>query len=407
MQRILLCIGMISATVQAETCPVRSTNDVVSCVVANHPNVLDLDSELKVTEAGVEKANQRPNPSLSSEFAIKNQGDLRVGAGYTHIIERGGKLDARLNLARSEIEVSRSKIRGEQERVALEALDRLFAISQINETCELIHEILAIYNSGLAKYNNQQFLSPEIEVERDILKVAREEMMSRESINNSEKAEHKKWLAKALGHELPEDEKLWVPKVDNWKDMPSTGGTESAQSIYNHAKLTETLSKITVEESTAHSDIGVGPVVEIEREDTEWKAGIGVGFSMDLPVYHRNEGAILVARKENEAAQLRWKRQKDLEQANLEILQEKYQNAVTRLTEIEQNKQAKRLHDIIDKRSKSGLFRPQTIIEAHRQLVESLERKQEIELIAVNAKWQMSIINGTLVPGKDSSNEKH
>ena len=106
----------------------------------------------------------------------------------------------------------------------------------------------------------------------------------------------------------------------------------------------------------------------------------------------------MVARKQAEAAQMKFQRQRDFEQANLTLLQEKYTNAVTRLEELEKNNQSKRLHKIIDQRSNSGLFRPQTIIEAHRQMVESLERKQEIELIALSAKWKIAVINGNLIP---------
>ncbi|MBP7864004.1 hypothetical protein KA183_20130 [bacterium] len=398
MRRILLCIGMISTLARGESCPIRTTDDVVACVVSNHPNVLDLNSELLVSEAEIEKARQRPNPNLSSELLAKNQGDILLGASYFHTIERGEKLEARLGLANTGLEVSRSKIRNEMEQVAIETLSRLFAIAQIDESCELIHEILSIYDSGLAKYNKQQYPSPELEVERDILKVAREEMLSRESINNSAKLEHISWLKLALGQDLPKDEKVWVPGSGFWKKSNEAQVNPSSQSIINESYAKEAASRIALEEASAYSDIGVGPSVEIEIDDNEWKAGIGIGISIDLPVIHRNEGAILVARKQAEAAQMKFQRQRDFEQANLTLLQEKYTNAVTRLEELEKNNQSKRLHKIIDQRSNSGLFRPQTIIEAHRQMVESLERKQEIELIALSAKWKIAVINGNLIP---------
>jgi outer membrane protein TolC len=396
---------MISAVAlgQAKDCPIQSTDDVVLCVISNHPNVLDLNSELAIAEAGVDRASQRPNPNLSSEVSAKTQGDILLGTSYMHILERGGKLDARVNLAKAEIEVSRSKIRNEQEAIALETLDHLYALRQLDETFELIHEILEIYDHGLRKYNAQQFLPPDVEVERDILKVAKQEMRSRESVANSQKMEHLTWLKRALGQPLPEDEKLWLPKSDLWKLSSEPELKESTQSVTNRVRIAEAQSRLGLEEAMANSDIGIGPIVEIEREDNEWNAGIGVGVSVDLPIYHRNEGAILVARRETEAAQLRWQRQKDFELSNLELLKEKYRNAIVRLNELESGNEAKKLHDIIDKKSKTGLFRPQTIIEAHRQLIESLERKQELELIALNSKWLISIISGDFLPKKGPS----
>jgi hypothetical protein len=71
-----------------------SPQDVLTCAMKNHPDVLKFDVELRNLGAFDALARQRPNPQLESEVANQNGDDnpsFKGQAVYLHTVELGGK----------------------------------------------------------------------------------------------------------------------------------------------------------------------------------------------------------------------------------------------------------------------------------------------------------------------------
>ena len=117
MRCLFLCIYFVSVALLGgpNDCQILSTEDVVFCISANHPELKNIEGEIGVLESRLSQASQPINPKFESEILFNGKRDLRLGASYFHTFERGGKKQSRQELFKAEMESTRAVYRVEKE----------------------------------------------------------------------------------------------------------------------------------------------------------------------------------------------------------------------------------------------------------------------------------------------------
>lgn len=381
----------------AQNCQVKNSIDILRCGLKYHPMILKQEENSYSSEALRTIANQVPNPSFESSLSAQNRGGFRTEFGLSHTIERGGKKDSRISVANSEYHKAKSELAMIKSEVFVEIWQLLHELRQLKEFIELASEIAEVYDHSLKNYNSRKWVSKNQALDRDLIKLAKEEIETRIVLLKITSTEKRSRLMYVSNTDLPGWN--WLPTRPKLKPLnmsrgPSTSYTEN----FLMKNLEISKNRLQLERSNSVNDLNVGPIMELENTPSEnLSASFGVQLSMNIPFFHQNAGQIEYAQRriEKEVVTLnQWKR---ANQINISSIKSIYENSIKRLAIIYKNSSNNHFHVNLDQQSKSGLLSPTTVTEAHRQIMENLSGTHVLEMKALMAKWQFKQLNGTLL----------
>lgn len=401
-------ISLLASSVFTESsfasCDFKTPNDLLESFKASHPQVVENNSSISISEKWVEVAKQRPNPEFQAQ-GMKGEevdGDVdRISLSVMHTIELGGKRSSRIDFADSKRKQFKASVQDSNEDILIDAILKAYKLRQVKELIPIYEEAYEAFNKILKVKLKRKSLSPEEQVEKETLVLATNDYRLKVSKLKSEKINLSRHLSFFVGEDcdlkqdsLPQNVDL-TRSFNLKKETPNYSKLQVAINNLETAKM-----KLELERSNAYPDLKVGPAFETENINGKNYQSVGLSISMDLPILSTNSGSKNQALGQMNTARLRYKNIKREASLDLEAWIEKYNALGSSLKTIATREDLDKKHLKIEKLFKRGVISTAMIIESHRQLIEFANTRNEFELGAAEALWNIYKINGTVFTEK-------
>ena len=404
----LYTVSLLASSIFTESslasCDFKTPNDLLESFKTSHPQVIENNSSIKVSEKWIEVAKQRPNPEFQAQ-GMKGEeidGDVdRISLSIMHIIELGGKRSSRIDFADSKRKQFKASVQDSNEDVLIDAILKAYRLRQVKELIPIYEEAYEAFNKILKVKLQRKSLSPEEQVEKETLVLATNDYRLKVSKLKSEKINLSRHLSFFVGKDCDLKQDSLPQKVDLTrsfnlkKETPNYSKLQVAINNLESAKM-----KLELERSKAYPDLNIGPAFETESINGKNYQSVGLSISMDLPILSTNSGSKSQALEQMNTARVRYKNIKREASLDLEAWIEKYNALGGSLKTIATREDLDKKHLKIEKLFKRGVISTAMIIESHRQLIEFANTRNEFELGAAEALWNIYKINGTVFTEK-------
>lgn len=394
-----ICMLVVSSHTMASTCKITSTNDFLNLIKSKH----QVNAQAKVAHemfaANIESAQNLKNPELETEVLRPASNELSTMVKLTQAIELGGKRDARKKLAIKQGELGKLSLVNEKEKVILKNIINLYRLRQVTQLIpiyqEAHHSLLKVLKK---KRKLGRSLSPAQEVEFETLSLAVNDYFLKLS---ELKAEKDLLLAHLTlntgGHCLLSEASL--PKEFKFLPISSSVNQINESSSYKKSKLelSEAQALYDLAKSNAYSDLKIGPMYEYSKKKSQEEHAFGISLTFSLPIFDQNDSQKakgLAAVKHSEYG-LRYQ-QADL-QMDFRNWLHKYKRYEKVFKSMSTQDVLEKKHQRIEKLFDRGVISTSLIIEAHRQMVDFSNRRNDFEIGAVEALWNIYLLRGTIL----------
>lgn len=381
-------------------CNLKTPNDLLESFKTYHPNVVENNSSVSASAKWIEVAKQRPNPELQAQ-GMKGEeidGDIdRLSLSIMHTLELGGKRSSRIEYAESKRKQFKASAQDSNENIVIDAILKAYRLRQVKELIPIYEEAYAALKKILKVKSKRKSLSPEEEVEKETLVLATNDYRLKVSKLNSEKINLDKHLSFFIGKDCQLQLESLPQKVNltrNFNQNKEPLSFSKLQVAMNNLETTKM--KFELERSNAYPNLKIGPAFETENINGKNYQSIGLSLSMDLPILNTNSGSKSQALEQMNNARLRFNNVKREASLDLEAWIEKYKALGSSLKTIATREDLDKKHLKIEKLFKRGVISTAMIIESHRQLIEFANTRNEFELGAAEALWNIYKINGTV-----------
>lgn len=385
----------------ARICPnLNVPQDVIDCALANHPEAQRAQFSAVQSENLESAAGQRPNPEVSGKSVFGSSlGDSVVNneLGLAHTFEIGGKRGARIDQASAQRKSVLANSQRSREQVLLETIHGLYRLRQIRAELRVLDEALDTFSRIQRFFRARPRRTPEQEVSLGVFGLAEGDYQLRKAALEVELTTHKKELELALGQEFEPSTNLLPPKKTYWpkitgERMASTFNGSAMNAERAGLRLAE--ADLAVAQSLSWPNLKVGPSFESQSSGPLSFQTYGFNLSLELPLLQINGGNKALARAGRDMAE-RSLSLKERELSNQRtILLQKYTRLVKAVETSLPQEDLERKHRNTDALFARGIIPSSLVIEAHRQLVDYTKSQNEQELAAVEALWQIYILEG-------------
>lgn len=410
-------------TAGQQACSPDSGGELLLCALRNHPELLAGQAELKRFEAEVRRADQPANPQLQSRV-LAGSDSQTVEAALRHTIEAGGKRDARVTVARENLEVARSHALLLKNRLVVGAAMQVMRLGQVREDLELLEESRSTYTRAVAAMRRRPGLSSEQRVNLATYEFAVGEARNQLTALRAEEAAliadlefatglRDPALGRALNVAVEATGALRWPAPESVADgVTESASAESEELRLARKRIARARALVDLEEALAFPDISIGPALEYRRSDSGsggfpgsllgGRSGgseteLGLSFRLTLPLYHRNAGGREAARESLETERL-----KESGVAARSLLERRrylreYRLAFNALrggiTEDQIEARLRSLRATI----RGGRVSPPAVIEFYRSVFEFHHARHDQELAAMRALLAIYVLDGRLL----------
>lgn len=399
-----LFVGLLSLFVfqgvrAAESpCPLFATpQDVLACVLKNHPDILRAEAEAANLDAFDAFARQRPNPELDAEAVSNSEEDepsLSAQASYLHTFELGGKRRRRQDRAKAQKDALLARTQKTRDEVALTTVLNLYRLRHLQTEFHAVEEAQHTFGTIIGQYKGRRQLSPEQQVGLNVFLLAQSDYTLRKSRLLQEQRALKQYFDLATGADFETVLKsLPAPKAA-WPDLPTAPVLAGALRQEAQADLALAQADMALANSDARPDLKLGPVAGMESGRGRENKILGGALSLPLPLYQRNQGARALAGNDLRRAEVNLA-QRDRElSAQWRTWLDIYQNAVAALRDMPTLIQMEKKHQGMESLFERGLVESALVIEAHRQMTDFTESLNTQELRALEALWSLYTLQG-------------
>lgn len=387
------------------TCPsFAAPQDVLNCVLKNHPDILRVQAEISNLEAFTAFAGQRPNPEVSGEVLSNSSQDEAALASemtYLHTFELGGKRGRRLDRAASQQKIVLARVQRVQEEVGMATVLNLFRLRHIQAELHAVEEAQHTFGTIVAQYKSRRQLSPEQQVSLNVFLLAQSDYTLRRSGLLQEQGRLKQFFDLATGLQFNEILKILPALKTTWPQMAvSVPPMVGAAFKEAEAELAFARAELRIADSVASPDLKLGPVAGLESGRGQNNQSLGGALSIDLPLYQRNQGARALAKTDVQRAEVNLTlRERELA-AEWRTRAEAYAGAISSLAKMPSIEQMEKKHRGMEDLFERGLVQSALVIEAHRQMTDYTESLNAQEFRAVESLWSLYRLEGRALQEK-------
>ncbi|WP_412474318.1 TolC family protein [Halobacteriovorax sp. YZS-1-1] len=381
------------------TCQIKDANEFLRLIKENHQVNLLAESTRESLAGEIESANAVYNPEFESEIVSGGSGELNSMIKVTQTFELGGKRGARESLAKNQMVLGELEIKNNKENVILENVLSLYRLRQINELIPIYKEAYESLQSLLKKKGRiKKSLSPSQEVEYETLSLAIDDYYLKLSELTAKRATLLTHLKLNAGGGCSV-RLTSLPREFRFKNisMHELNLEESTEYQKNKAKLLAARSSYDLAKSNAYSDLKIGPMYEFAKADNQKDHAFGLSLSFDIPVFNTNDGPKAKALAQVKRAEFDMRYQEIDLKMDLNNWLAKYKRYKSVYQRMVSRSSLEKKHKRIETLFQRGVISTGLVIEAHRQLVDFTNRRNDYELGAVEALWNIYLLRGSIL----------
>ena len=377
-----------------------SAQDVIECALSNHPEAQRARLSNLQAENLESAASQRPNPEVAGKSVFGSSLGDNVANHELLLavpIELGGKRGARMEKALAEKDTVAASSQRSREEVLLETLHALYRVRQVKAELHTLDEALETFGRIQRQFRSRPRRTPEQEVSLGVFDIAEGDYQLRKAALETELATHIREIELAIGRDFQPLDNVLPAKRKSWPNLAEKAAASAFKgSAMNSAraglKLAE--AELSVAQSLSWPNFRVGPAFESQTSGPFTFQTYGVNLVFELPIFQINGGGRAVARTGLDLAE-RSLSLKERELSNQrKILLIKYENSVKAVEASFSHTELEKKHRSTDALFARGIIPSSLVIEAHRQIVDFTKNQNEQELSALEALWQIYVLEG-------------
>lgn len=279
--------------------------DAVGLALERNPDLVASRYELTASQARIVQAGLRPNPELGVEYenfagsgTVRSVDALETTLSLSQVIELGGKRDLRRSVAEADSDLIAIEQRARQLDVLAEVTRRFIEVVTAQERVRFAQEAVQLARQTLEAITQRVEAARAPIAEQSRARIALTRATVEEQQAASELRAARQSLAALWGDAEPAFSRATA-------DLFRFDSAESFQAFFqrlertpdflrfaSEARLREAELRLAQAQARPNLTLGLGVRRFEETNDTALVAG----FSMALPVYDRNQGAIREAR---------------------------------------------------------------------------------------------------------------
>lgn len=401
----LSLIGMISFVDLANAqipCPtLNSAESIISCALLRHP-------ELKVSEEGVNQsiklesfAKQIPNPEFDIRSTYgQNFGDNLVNteANLAFVLQMGGKRKARIQQAWAEQAEANAQLLRTKEDVYISTFSTLIRLRQLSDEIDSIDHAMKEFTKIQNLYRSYGRLSAEQQISMDIFLIANADYRARKANLQIEQQRFLRNLQFVLGEPITIQPSMYPMEMKKWPKLESTEDLNGSGIKIAQAGIKQAEAEVRSAQSESWPDIRVGPSMEHQTEGPLSYQTYGFNLSFPIPVFNINQGGRAHANAGLMRAQASLKAQTSSLLTEKKIIIQQFNTIIEALKELPTTKAIEQKHENAENFFRRGLLSTSLMVEYHRQIVDLILDKNELELTAMQSLWKLHAIEGKLIP---------
>ncbi len=392
---LFVLAGALTAHAADKNCAPQSYEELLKCAEMQSLEVQIINQKMDAATELEGAAGQFVNPDLDVESIRGDDDKSETTASLMFNFSIGGKRSAQKTEALAEKEKTTAEGELALSEVRLNLMLKLYQLSHLKNEIEIEEESISTFNKIISQFSKRPALTPEQEVSATIFKMATSDHQL--SLNKLKNLQNEVLLTLAnqtgLNQEtilknLPVKKSAW-PQVDNAK----SNGESSPHMKFAAAELKLAQSQKEKSVADSLSDLKIGPVIKRQQDATTTENYAGFGFSMPIPILSHNGSGRAYQSKKMAEAELTLQNETNKIKVLRSRLVSQYNNSVLSLKNTMDKKLVEEKHIKIEKLFFNGLVSSSLVIEAHRQLFDLEEKRNETEREALEALGQIYIID--------------
>ncbi|MBL8270329.1 TolC family protein, partial [Steroidobacter sp.] len=273
----------------------------VDAAIRANPDLMASSYELSAAQARIVQAGLRPNPTVSAEFenfagsgGYKGIDSLETTLSLSQVVELGGKRALRRSAAEADVDVVTIEQRARELDVLAEVTRRFIEVSVAQERVEFAKESVSIAEKTLQTISARVDAgrSPEAERSRARIALTRavvEQRQAQSDLRSARYALSATWGSPEPIFTTASANLFRLQAVDTFPALMRRLDQSVDLSLFaSTARLREAELRLARAQARPNLSFSVGA----RRFEGSNDAALVAGFSMELPVYNRNQGAI-------------------------------------------------------------------------------------------------------------------
>lgn len=394
---VLMFVGAAHAEVNCDK--VSNYKDVIECAEARSPEVAKAEGSLKEKAARVDAAAQFANPSISLSSVsgtIDSDRKVETDVALSFPIELGGKRAARKKVASVEEARAQWNLYRTKAEVRKEVAIKLLRIKQIERELGLVDESVSAFTKLVKQYEGRPARSPEQDVSLTVFKIAKSEYDLKKTEYDEELLTLESYFLITTGLGLKDLKAVSLPAVSTWPTPADRNENLKASPMYISAEYDVQAAQGEFDKEAGDSwpTMNIGPSAKMTRDSGRDFQQYGFNLSMPIPVFNANGAGRAAAR----AAVLTAEQRRNIALKQLEaeraLYKTTYTRAVASLKDTPSGRVLEDKHKKIENLFLKGVVPSSLVIEAHRSLVDFEKARNDHELKALGALFNIQLIDG-------------
>ena len=384
-------------------CPLPKTPmDILVCAREEHPDVKRSKLAQEHGRTLTDVASQIPNPELESQTVFGSTlGDQQVQSqiSLTQPLSLGGARSARIEEAKAQQKQLEGDLKKVQAEVTLRTVTKLHRLRQLQTEKAILDEAVTSYDKLLGQYKARPSLTPEQEVSQAVFEMALADSRIKRSLLTDEEREIEHFFHVATGHGLPELMKTLPEAPKAWPPVEQKSGGTGRSPEVSRLLADQALAEAELDfaRATSWPGLRLGPMVQLGVDGPIRSQLYGLQLNLDLPLFNINGAG------RAHAAKGLWKAESAIALLKIEEGHERaeqariYQSAIEALKTAGSTSVMEKKHQRIEALSMRGLISSSLAIEAHRQRSDLEKSRNERELTAIEALWEIYKFDGRIL----------
>lgn len=399
-----------TTTATTETSDTIKLEALVAQALSENPELRFYEAEIAVARGERRAAGAWANPEVSTEVGRKRvRGDVAAegtawAVSASQTFEWPGRVSLRKAIANQQIQFAEIGLEQFRAALAAEVRRKGHAVFAAQRRAAAAQEVAARGEELVATIVQREpaGVTPLLEmraIEANVIK------LKREAIEASKEAQGSLFeLNQLRGRPIGERLVIVEPTL-NFADLPPVeellrrAGRENFQLKQREIELTQQGFRVRLAQNEAWPSIAVGPQISQEKAD-EKETTMGLGVSLPLPLWNRNQGNINAARARLTQAETSLRvMQRDVERRIREhaAAYEVNRREIARLSP-EVVAQLREAAILADRHYRLGAVPLATYLEVQESYLEALQAIYASQADALNAQAEINLLTGTSIP---------
>ncbi|MFN8846598.1 MAG: TolC family protein [Bdellovibrionales bacterium] len=378
----------------ASDCKATNYLELVRCAERQSSDIQISEQQLKSAQKLEGVANQWINPELDADTVSKGSERSETNASLLFTLRLGGKRDALINEAQSEIERARAGRDLGVYQARLELMLSLYRLSHLKSEIHIEEESVETFSKIVKQFQKRPALSPEQDVSLSVFKMSLADHQLRLTKLKADEEKLFQALTAITGLSKSLLSKNLPPAKQVWPSVESSSPSEDSPQVRAAlADLKLARSQKQKAEGDSWPDLKLGPSMKTVKENGESTTFVGLGLSMPLPVFSQNGAGRAYSAQRLLEAEMGAELTKRKSAATRAELVNRYNQTIQSLKTSLSLNIVNEKHEQLERQFFKGLVPSSLVIEAHRQLFDLGERRNASELEALEALGRILILD--------------